>query len=236
MLLLMTVCLIYAPGAHAQFGGLFKGAKKLFKGGGLSNDEIVRGLKEALEVGTGNAVETVSGLDGYLKNPDIKIPLPGAVEKAESFLRTVGYGAKVDAFELSMNRAAERAAPQAKALFWDAIKSMSFEDARRILQGREDEATRYFREKTEDPLMEAFKPVVHDAMSEVGVTRTYQDLETKIKTIPFLGGRSFDLDGYVTQGALDGLFFMLAQEEKRIREDPAARVTDLLQKVFEKTK
>jgi RNA binding exosome subunit len=201
-------------------------------GGELSESKIVQGLKEALEVGTGKAVKMVSKTDGYYQNPSIKIPLPDAVKKVEKVLRTVGYGSKVDAFELSMNRAAEQAAPEAKALFWDTIKQMSIADARKILDGRDNEATLYFREKTEDRLSQAFKPIVNTAMSEVGVTRSYQELDAKVRSIPFTESLSFDLDKYVTDGALDGLFLMLAEEERKIRQNPAARVTDLLKEVF----
>lgn len=237
---LIILCLVMILGpipirsVQAGFTDLLKDAQKAvgLQGGGLSDGEIIDGLKQALEIGTKNAVNTVSKADGYYRNPDIRIPLPGSVQKVEKLLRAAGYGQKVDDFELSMNRAAERAAPEAKAIFWDAIKQMSFDDARKILDGPDNAATTYFREKTGGRLTEIFEPIVHDAMSEVGVTRTYQELDAKVRSIPFAGSLSFDLDQYVTEGGLDGLFFMLAEEEKKIRQDPAARVTDLLQKVF----
>ncbi len=150
----------------------------------------------------------------------------------EKLLRTAGYGPQVDAFDLSMNRAAEQAATEAKPIFWDAIKQMTFDDARRILDGKDNEATLYFRDKTENRLKEIFKPIVHKTMSRVGVTRRYQELDGAVRSIPFAGNLSFDLDQYVTDGALDGLFLMLAEEERKIRQDPAARVTDLLKEVF----
>ena len=135
-----------------------------------------------------------------------------------------------------MNRAAESAAPEAKSLFWDSIKQMTFSDAKKILDGRENEATLYFKDKTWDRLQGIFKPIVHNAMAGVGVTKSYQDLETKVRSIPFADRiSSFDLDQYVTDKALDGLFLMLADEEAKIRKDPAARVTDLLKKVFGKS-
>ncbi|MFC1820359.1 DUF4197 domain-containing protein [Thermodesulfobacteriota bacterium] len=221
------------PSAHAQFGDLLKDFKKtLGLDGGLSTDKIISGLKEALEIGTENAVGIVSQLDGYYKNPKIRIPLPGAVQKVEKVLRIVGYGAQVDAFMLSMNRAAEQAAPKAKALFWDSIKQMSFADARKILDGGDNEATLYFKEKTSDRLHEIFSPVIHKTMSQVGVTSRYQELEKKVSNIPFTESLSFDLDDYVTNKSLDGLFLMLAEEEKKIRQNPAARVTSLLKEVF----
>ncbi|NIO03797.1 MAG: DUF4197 family protein [Proteobacteria bacterium] len=205
---------------------------KILKGEELSESKIIEGLKEALTIGTGNAVSNVSQLDGYLKNPKIHIPLPENVQKVEKILRTVGYGSKVDAFELSMNRAAERAAPEAKALFVGAIKEMTISDARKILQGRDNEATLYFEDKTRGRLYELFEPIVHTAMSKVGVTRSYQELDAKVRTIPFADELSFDLDEYVTNKGLDGLFFMVAEEERKIRQDPVARVTDILKEVF----
>jgi hypothetical protein len=198
----------------------------------LTDSKIIRGLKEALEIGTGNAVEEVSKLDGYYKNPHIKVPLPKAVRKVEAVMRAMGYGPEVDAFSQSMNRAAERAAPQAKTLFWDAIKQMTFEDARTILNGRDNEATLYFEGKTRNRLYELFMPVVHSAMEEVGVTRTYQEVHTSLSTIPFADLLNLDLDEYVTEKALDGLFYMVAEEERKIRTDPTARVTRLLKDVF----
>lgn len=220
-------------GYSAGWGDIVKDAQKALGGkGGLSNEEIINGLKEALQVGTENAVKLVSRPDGYYKDPDIKIPLPESVQKAEKLLRAVGYGEKVDSFELSMNRAAERAAPEAKSIFGDAIKQMTFDDAQKILNGRDNGATLYFEDKTSGRLQEIFKPIVKDAMGEVGVTRSYQDLNARAESMPFGKSLSFDLDQYVTDGALKGLFKMLAEEEKQIRTQPAARVTDLLKKVF----
>jgi len=218
---------------NAGFQDFIKDTMKILGGEkGLTNDEIVKGLKEALEIGTSTAVKTVSKTDGYLKNPLIKIPLPENVQKVEKLLQATGFGNQVDEFELSMNRAAERAAPEAKNIFWDAIKQMTFTDAGEILEGQDNAATLYFKDKTSGRLQEIFKPITHQAMSEVGATSHYQSLDNKIKTIPFADKMSFDLDQYVTDKALDGLFLMLAEEEKKIRQDPAARATDLLKKVF----
>jgi Protein of unknown function (DUF4197) len=221
------------PGFSAGLSDIIKGAQNALGGSGsLTNDEIIAGLKEALEVGTEKAVALVSQTDGYFGNPDIKIPLPESVQKVEKLLRTAGYGQKVDAFELSMNRAAERAAPEAKSIFQNAIGQMSFEDARKILNGRDNEATLYFEDKTSGRLQELFKPIVKDSMGQVGVTRSFQNLNAKVESMPFGKSLSFDLDQYVTDGALQGLFKMLAEQERQIRTQPAARVTDLLQKVF----
>jgi hypothetical protein len=200
--------------------------------GALTNDEIIAGLKEALAVGTQKAIALVSKPDGYYKNPDIKIPLPESVHKVEKLLRAAGYGEKVDSFELSMNRAAERAAPEAQSIFGDAIKQMTFDDANEILNGPDNAATLYFEDKTSDRLREIFKPIVKDAMGEVGVTRSYQELNARAESMPFGKSISLDLDQYVTDGSLKGLFRMLAEEEKKIRTQPEARVTDLLKKVF----
>jgi hypothetical protein len=229
VVLICSIHLAYA----GSFNDLLKGAQETFGSkGDLSNDEIIQGLKEALQVGTENAVKLVSKPDGYYQNPDIKIPLPESVQKVEKVLRATGFGEKVDSFELSMNRAAERAAPEAKSIFGDAITRMTFDDAKKILDGRDNEATLYFEDKTSDRLQEVFKPIVKDAMGEVGVTQSFQDLNARAESMPFGQSLSFDLDQYVTDGALKGLFKMLADEEKRIRTEPAARVTDLLKKVF----
>lgn len=221
---------------QTQAGGFQEFLKSFQKalGGrsGLSDHEIVAGLKEALRIGSQNAVAVVSKVNGYYRNPDIKIMLPESVRKTERVLRYAGFGSTVDRFELSMNRAAEKAAPRAKALFWDAIRQMTFADARQILNGPDDAATQYFKQKTSLQLHSQFKPIVEHSMSAVGVTRTYQQLEDKLKSISFAQSAVFDLDQYVTEKAIDGLFVMLAGEEAAIRKDPAARVTELLKKVF----
>ena len=141
-------------------------------------------------------------------------------------------GDQITAFEKSMNRAAEKAAPQARELFVNAIKQMTFSDAERILKGRENEATLYFKDKTFDPLGRKFKPLVHAAMAEVGVTRSYQAIDTRLQALPLPEPLRFELDQYVTNHALDGLFLVLAQQEAKIRSDPAAQVSELLKKVF----
>ena len=233
MICLFALSAFAVPSAAGGWGDILKDVQKALGGEeSITETDIIQGLKEALHIGTAEAIKGVSKINGFYKNQKIKIPLPGSVQKVERLLRAAGHGAKVDAFELSMNRAAEKAAPKAKSLFWDAIKGMTFSDAKTILKGRDNEATLYFRDKTFDRLHEIFKPTVHDAMHQVGVTRAYQDLDAKVRNIPFAERLSFDLDQYVTQGALDGLFLMLAEEEAKIRRDPAARVTDLLKKVF----
>ena len=231
-----VVSLLLAMTVFACQGGmdgvLGQVARELQASQGLGQSDIVAGLKEALLVGTENAVDVTSKLNGYYSNPEIKIPLPENVRKVENVLRMAGLGQQVTSFEQSMNRAAERAAPEAKALFVGAIKQMTFADAKKILNGRENEATLFFKDKTYHALGQRFQPLVHDAMAEVGVTRYYQTLEDKIRVLPVKGLMDVDLDQYVTDKALDGLFVMLAQEEAKIRTDPAARVTDILKKVF----
>ena len=218
--------------AYAQWGDLFKDTQKKLTGNTLSTDQITRGLKEALSVGAGNAVSKASQKDGYFKNPSIRIPLPANIAKVEKILDATGMGQQVDDFTLSMNRAAEQAAPEAKDLFIDAITEMSFSDAENILNGGDNAATLYFKDKTYSRLQEIFQPIVHSSMSKTGVTRNYQEIEAKIDDIPFASSINFDLDRYVTDKALDGLFFLVGEEERKIREDPAARVTDLLKDVF----
>jgi hypothetical protein len=219
--------------ATAGWQDILKGAQNIIgTSDSVSESDIVNGLKEALEIGTGKAVDLVSKTGGYYNNPDIKIPLPGAVQKAETLLRGAGFGPKIDAFELSMNNAAERAAPEAKSIFWDAIKNMKIDDAKKILNGGDNEATLYFKDKTYMRLQETFEPIVEASMGEVGVTRSFQNLNATVEKIPFTDSFNLDLNEYVTEGALNGLYLMLAEEEKKIRSDPAVRVTDLLKKVF----
>jgi hypothetical protein len=194
----------------------------------------VSGLKEALAIGTENAVKAVSKPDGYFDNQMVKILLPDKIQKVADVVAKLGFQEQVDNFILSMNRAAEAAAPKANALFVDAIKTMSFGDARKILQGEDTAATQYFKEKTSKQLYDQFKPVVISNMNKVGVTKAYKDMLAPYESLPLVPKESIDLDHYVTNKALDGLFLMVGQEEKKIRTNPAARVTDLLKTVFGK--
>ncbi len=200
----------------------------------LSDEKITSGLKEALRVGTDNAVRSTGRPDGYFGNEAIKVLMPEKLRTLEKGLRAIGYGPDVDEFVLSMNRAAEGAAPHAKAIFWDAILELSFEDARQIFSGGDTAATDYFRDKTTDKLVGAFTPVVEEAMDEIGVTRQYNQLVGRARAIPFLKSELLDINEYVVSKALDGLFYVLAAEERKIRKDPAARITELLKEVFGK--
>jgi len=231
MLIATMVILLTALPASAQVDRLLKGLEGGEKSG-LSDVKIGSGLKEALHVGTENAVHFTGKTDGYFLNQAIKILMPEKLRTFEKGLRAVGYGSQVDEFVLSMNRAAERAAPFAKQIFWDAIGEMTFDDVRKILSGHETAATDYFKGKTTDKLTVVFKPPVSNAMNEVGVTRQYKELVGRYETIPFVNKESFDLDHYVVTKALDGLFYMVGEEEKKIRKNPAAQTTDLLKEVF----
>jgi Protein of unknown function (DUF4197) len=196
--------------------------------------KIGAALKEALQVGTENAVKLTGKTDGYFKNQAIKILMPEQLRNLERGLRTVGYGADVDQLVLSMNRAAERAAPAAKDIFWNAIGEMTIDDTQKILGGGNTAATDYFKGKTTDKLTQTFRPVVERTMNEVGVARQYNQLLGQAKAIPFFRAEEYDLGGYVTGKALDGLFLVVGQEEQKIRTNPSARVTDLLKEVFGK--
>jgi len=204
----------------------------LGKNKGLSNETVVSGLKEALRIGSGNAVSFNGKVDGYFKNAAIKILMPEQLKPLEKGLRLAGQSRQADEFVLSMNRAAEKAAPFAKDIFWGAIKRMTFSDATRILKGGDTAATDYFREATTEDLTAAFQPIVTQSMESIGVTRQYKVLAGRYNALPFVKSQAFDLDRYVVDKALEGLFYVLAEEERKIRTDPAARVTDLLRTVF----
>jgi len=210
------------------------GAKSGVSQSGPDQRTTVSGLKEALSIGTENAVKSVSKTDGYFGNQMVKILLPDKIQKVADVVAKLGFQEQVDSFILCMNRAAEAAAPKATVLFVDAIKAMSFDDARKILQGGDTAATQYFKEKTSKKLYDEFKPVVVSNMNKVGVTKAYKDMMAPYESLPLAPKESMDLDHYVTNKALDGLFLMVGQEEKKIRTNPAARVTDLLKTVFGK--
>jgi hypothetical protein len=198
---------------------------------GLSNDKIVAGLKQALQVSTGKAVALTGKTDGFLKNKAIKIVLPPKLETVGKGMRLIGMGSQVDELEVGMNRAAEQAAPKAKQIFLNALGKMSFDDARRILTGSDTAATDYFKRTSSADLTTAFSPIVHRSMQNVGVVKQYDQLIASAPGGSALAGQ-FDLDKYVVGKTLDGLFYMLGQQEKQIRKDPAARTTELLKEVF----
>jgi hypothetical protein len=230
-LLFLLIGLVFlASPASAQVDQLLKG----ITGSGVTDSKASAGLKEALEVATEKAVSLTGRPNGYFGDAAIKILMPAKLQTMQEGLRAVGYGPQIDEFVLSMNRAAEQAAPAAKQIFTHAITTMSFDDGKKILTGGNTAATDYFKAKTTDQLTAAFRPVIDKSMSEVGVTRQYQALVGKFDTIPFAKTQSFDLDNYVTGKALDGLFHVVGEQEKLIRTNPAARTTVLLQEVFAK--
>jgi len=235
ILLILMVCV---TGASAGlFDDLVKGVEG--KSGATAKNEpdtntTVSGLKEALSIGTNNAVKNVSRVDGYFGNEAIKILMPEKIRKVTEVLSAVGYKKEVDDVVLSMNRAAEKAAPKAVPIFVNAIKHMTFDDAQKILRGGDTAATDFFKEKTSVKLFDEFKPVVTESMDKVGVAQSYKKMTAGYDQVPFMKKEDVDLDHYVTNKALDGLYHMVGQEEKKIRTDPAAQVTDLLKKVFGK--
>lgn len=204
------------------------------KSNSLSDDKITAGLKEALRVSTSNAVAVTGRPDGFLKNAAIKILLPPKLQTVGKGLRMVGMGQQVDELEVGMNRAAEKAAPEAKQIFLNALTKMTFSDARKILSGNNTAATDFFKRTSTDQLTAAFTPIVHKSMENVGVVKQYDELTKNPMAARLNSSGQLDLDKYVVGKALDGIFYMMGQEEKKIRKDPAAQITPLLKEVFGK--
>lgn len=236
-LLLAVSFFSYSQQTESSGTTLLKKAGSVFskKGGGssLSNDEIIAGLKEALSVGAQNSSGKLSAPDGFFANMAIKVLMPEEAKKVETTLRNAGMGDMVDKAILSMNRAAEEASKSAAPIFIEAIRQMGFQDALSILRGTDTAATFYLRGKTLEALTTAFKPVIDEALQKTDATKywksvfeTYNKFPTTFKKI------NTDLSGYVTDKALNGLFYQVALEEQKIRKDPAARVNDVLKKVF----
>ncbi len=198
----------------------------------LTEQDIITGLKEALRVGTENGVSSLSQVDAYYANPLYKIPFPEDVKYVEEKLRALGFNKMLDDFIINMNRGAEKAVKKASPIFLKAIKSMSFSDAKKILAGSENEATNYFHSKTYDQLKKAFKPDVQNTLDQIQLTAYWDDITTAYNKIPFTKKVETDLAEYVTTKTVDGLFIKISQEEKLIREDPRARVNEILRKVF----
>jgi len=226
---------------HAQIkipksglGNVVNNATNTLTSGGsnLSESEIAKGLKEALDVGTKNAVGSVSKANGYLKNPKVKIPFPPEVKKVENAVRNVGMGKQADDFVVALNRAAEDAAKSATPIFAEAIKNMTLADAKAVLKGNETAATDLMKGKTSAELAAKFKPIVQQSMQKVQVTKYWKPIATKYNQLPMTQKVNPDLEKYVTDKAIEGLFKMIAEEEIKIRKDPAARVSDILKSVF----
>jgi len=221
----------FSLSSNAQLGKLKKAVGKV-TGGELTKDEVASGLKEALEKGTNKGTDQASKTDGYFKNPAIKILFPPDAQKVETKLRQVGMGDDVDKFILSLNRAAELAAEEAKPIFISAIKSMTIQGAFGILKGETDAATQYLNRTTSDQLYSKFKPIIKKALDAVDATKYYDDLISAYNKIPLVDKKNPDLDDYATNEGIDGLFTLIAVEEANIRNNPGARTTDLLKKVF----
>jgi hypothetical protein len=198
----------------------------------ISNRDAVAGLKAALEKGAQAAVATLGRTDGFFGDPRVKIPLPDSLRRAEGLMRTLGMGRYADELVLTMNRAAEAAVPEARKLLIDAVKKMSVQDAKGILTGGDTAGTEYFRRTTQDQLRAKFLPIVQNATSKLQLAEKYNQYAETGARFGLLKQQDANLDAYVTQKALDGLYFMIAQEEKKIRLDPVGSASSIIRKVF----
>ncbi|MBF0504585.1 MAG: DUF4197 domain-containing protein [Candidatus Omnitrophica bacterium] len=224
---------VYAGWMQDQFNNLKNTNVESLKQTPLSQTKIGDGLKEALKVGIDNTVKFTGKTDGFFKNEAIKIPIPEKLQMLDKALRAVGFGKPVDDFVLSMNRAAEAAAPQAKDIFINSIVGMSFDDVMKIYNGGNTSATEFLKEKTSKQLQDAFLPFVKKSLAQYDVTAQYHDVVGKYRSLPFSNKMPVpDVEQYVLDKALSGLFLILGQEETKIRTQPAARVTSLLKEVF----
>lgn len=228
----------FGTGVQAGFSDWFKKAKSEYeqskKEGRLSDEDMVKGLRDALTVGSKRAIEKLGQKDGYLKDAAVKIAVPGKLRKVEKTLRKLGQDKYADEFVTTLNRAAEQAVPKTVDIFTSTIKEITWKDVRKIVNGRDDEATRYFRRKSGVKLTQTIKPIVRDMTDKTGATKAYKRFLAKGGgVVKKLGGDLPELDGYITEKAMDGLFLKLAEEEKRIRKDPVARTTHWLKLVFD---
>lgn len=198
------------------------------------SNQAVSALKEALSISAVNSSTILSTTDGFFKNQVIKILMPPEVKTVETKLRSLGLGSEVDKVLLSMNRAAEEAAKDAAPIFLDAIKGMSINDAMGLVTGPNDAATQYLKKTTSTQLTQKFQPVIDKALDNTGATQYWSDVFTTYNKLPFVKPVTADLEAYVTQKALDGLFYTMAQQEAQIRKDPAGTASDIIQSVFGK--
>lgn len=239
-LLFPAIMFLVQPGVARAgfFDDLLQGAGQALQQGslapaGLSQTDIVAGLKQALETGTRRTVKQVGQRNGYWRDDRIRIPLPEKWRKPARLLERAGFGSYADELQRRMNRAAETAAPLAKPIFLKAIRGMRIADVQRIWKGPEDAATRYFKAKTETDLIRAFTPLVHRELERSGAVRSWRKFSGRYSRLPLIGGYlKDDLDNYATRMAIEGMFVALADEEAKIRHDPAARTTELLRRVF----
>lgn len=225
--------------SHAQLGDILNKGKKILNeqtgnsGSNLSNSEVIAGLKQALEIGSNNAGNQLSALNGYFGNQLIKILMPPEARQVEQTLRSIGMGSEVDKAILAMNRAAEDAAKKAAPIFVDAIRTITINDGLSILRGGNGAATNYLKGRTTQQLTNAFRPVIENSLRKVDATKYWSQVFTIYNRLPTTRNKvNPDLTGYVTERALNGLFITVEQEENKIRQNPSARVTDLLKKVF----
>lgn len=221
-----------AKGVLDSLQNTTQGSSPAALGAALSSDDIVAGLKEALRVGTEKVVGQLGQKDGYLTDQAIRIPLPDSLTGVHKTLEKVGFGSLTADLETRLNRAAEKAAPEAKEVFWNSISEMTLDDAKKILDGGDTAATDYFRTRMSGPLTRRFTPIVDASLSEVGAVEAYDQMISQYKSLPFLPDVKADLTAHAVTKALDGLFYYIASEEAAIRADPAARTTDILKKVF----
>lgn len=212
--------------------GLWLAAAQALSLADISGQEAGGGLKEALTQGAGKAVELLGRNDGFLKNPKVKIPLPESMQKVEDLMRGLGMGKQADELIVAMNRAAEAAVPEAKALLVDAVRQMTVEDAKGILTGGDDAGTQYFKRKTAAPLTRKFLPIVKRAVEKVKLAQTYEKFAKKGARFGLVKEQDTHLENYVTEKALDGLYLMIAEEEKAIRKNPAEAAGSLAKKIF----
>ncbi|WP_025042055.1 DUF4197 domain-containing protein [Nitrosospira briensis] len=200
--------------------------------GPVSDEDTTGALKQALTQGADVAVDKLGVADGFLNNPKVKIPLPGALQKVEGIMRTLGMSKYADGLIVTMNHAAETAAAEARPLLMDAVQKMSVKDARAILTGGDDAATQYFRTTTSDALSQKFLPIVKNATDQVGLIKKYNEFAGKGAKLGLIGEKDANIENYVTQKTLDGLYLMMAEEERAIRNDPMGQGSKLLQRVF----
>lgn len=236
--LLTTVLALTAASAQAQIKLPKIGTIKLptttksTSGGAITQQEAASGLKEALVQGISKGADQASKQDGFYLNSLIRIPFPPDAQRVATTLRSIGLGSEVDKFELALNRGAEQAAIKAKPIFLSAIKSLTFSDVWNILTGQKDAATQYLKRTTTTQLVDAFSPIMQQALDQTQATKYYTGLVTRYNRIPLVTKVNPDLNQYATGKAVDGLFTLIAQEEANIRENPVARTTELLRKVF----
>lgn len=229
LLFFITTLVMMAGSASAQ---LDLNKLKSSLEGKLTADEVGAGLKEALSTGVSKGADLVSVSNGYFGNPQIKIPFPAEIKQVETRLRKMGMGNQVDQFVLSLNQAAEEAAKEAKPVFISAIKQMTIQDVWAVFKGKEDAATQYLNRTTSAQLHEKFKPVVKQSLEKVNATKYYATLISAYNKLPLVKKVNTNLEDYATNKAIEGLFVMVAKEEKNIRQNPTARTSDLLKKVF----